>query len=213
MQYVLNLFSPYKGLPREIYVMFMARIINALGSFVMPLITIILKDSIGMSPQEAGLYISIAGIAFIPAALLGGKLADTIGRKVIIIIFETLAISLYILCGYIGPSMEMVYLLILAGAFMAAAGPAHDSLIADLTTPKNRTVAYSLTYMGWNLGFAVGPLIGGVLYEKHLPWVFYGDALTAFLAIILIVFFIKETIGRSREEITDEKRSLEKHEH
>lgn len=207
-----NLLNPYRGMPREIYVIFIARIVNAMGGFVMPLMTIILTQSIGLSKEMAGFYISIAGIVRLPASMLGGKLADSFGRKKIIVFFDGLGIVLYLAAGCMHPSMEMVYVVILAGVAMTAAGPAHDSLIADLTTPANRSGAYALSYMGWNIGFAVGPVMGGLLYQNHLAWVFFGDALTAFLALLLILFFIKETIHRTQEEIQDEERILERRE-
>lgn len=212
MSVLRNLLNPYRGMPREIYVIFVARIINAIGAFVMPLMTIILTQSIGLSKEMAGFYLSIAGIINLPASLLGGKIADSFGRKKVILFFNGIAIALYVVAGGMQPSMEMVYVIILAGAAMTTAGPAHDSLIADLTTPANRNGAYALTYMGWNIGFAVGPVMGGLLYQYHLSWVFIGDALTAFLALMLVLFFIKETIHTTHEEIEDEDRCLERRE-
>ncbi|MGF7058371.1 MDR family MFS transporter [Brassicibacter mesophilus] len=212
MTRIKDLLTPYKGLPREVYVIFISRIVNALGCFVMPLLTFILTKNVGLSSEEAGFYMSISGFLYLPASIIGGKLADTIGRKKVIIFFDTIAAILYIICGFMEPSMNMVYVIMLAGASMVAAGPAHDSLIADLTTPENRKGAYSLSYMGWNIGFAIGPLIGGILYKNHLPWIFIGDALTALLSLSLITIFIKETIHKTEEQITDKERVLEKRE-
>ncbi|HEY8910883.1 MAG TPA: MFS transporter [Desulfosporosinus sp.] len=205
-------FSPYKGMPKEIYVIFIARIINALGCFVMPLLTIILTQNIGLSKQMTGVYISLSGLLYLPAAMMGGKLADSIGRKKVIILFDGLAAMFYILAGFMEPSMPMIYVLMTAGACMVTAGPAHDALIADLTTPETRNGAYALSYMGWNIGFAVGPVMGGMLYKNHLPLVFIGDAFTALIALSLIAIYIPETILRTREDITDSSRWLEKRE-
>lgn len=207
-----TLFSPYKGMPKEIYVIFVARIINALGCFVMPLLTIILTQNIGLSKQMTGFYISLLGLLYLPAVMLGGKLADTIGRKKVIILFDGLAAGFYLLAGFMEPTMPMIYVLMLASACMVTAKPAHDALIADLTTPETRNGAYALSYMGWNIGFAVGPAVGGMLYKNHLPLVFIGDAATALIALILIAFYIPETIMRTKEDITDASRRLEKHE-
>ena len=206
------LFSPYKGMPKEIYVIFVARIINALGCFVMPLLTIILTRNVGLSSQMTGFYISLSGLLYVPAAMIGGKLADTIGRKKVIMLFDGLAAAFYILAGFMHPSMPMVYVLMIAGACMVTAGPAHDALIADLTTPETRNGAYALSYMGWNIGFALGPVIGGMLYKNHLPLVFIGDALTALLALCLIALFVPETILRTKEDISEVNRRLEKRE-
>lgn len=212
MKKLKDLLSPYRGLPKEVYVIFFARIINAMGCFVMPLLTLILTNKIGLSSGDAGEMISLAGLCFVLPSLIGGKLADTIGRKRVIIVFDTLAAGFYIACGFMEPSINMVYMIMAAGASMSTAGPAHDSLIADLTTPENRSSAYALSYMGWNIGFAVGPLIGGMLYENHLPIVFIGDAATALISLCLIMTFIKETIGSTKADVSDESRVLEKRE-
>ena len=212
MKGIRDLLSPYRGMPKEIYIIFISRIVNAMGCFVMPLMTIIMTDRIGLSMEATGFYLSLNSMIYPLASMIGGKLADSYGRKGLIIVFDTIAALLYITCGFMEPSMSLIYVVLGASACMSVAGPAHDSLIADLTTPDNREGAYALSYMGWNLGFALGPTLGGFLYRRYLPLVFIGDALTALMSISLIFFFIKETIGRTREEITDESRKLEKRE-
>ncbi|MGH4139837.1 MFS transporter [Clostridium sp.] len=209
MKKLSSLLNPYRGLPKEIYVIFVSKIINAMGCFVMPLLTLILTEKIGLSKELSGVYISASGLISMPAAIIGGKLTDIIGRKKVIIIFDFLSAMLYIVCGFMNPSMNMIYVLMLASVSMFIAGPAHDALIADLTTPENRDGAYALTYMGWNIGFAIGPIIGGLLYENHLALVFIGDAATAIISLSLISIYIKETIHLTKQEVTQECRTLE----
>lgn len=207
-----SLIAQYKGLKKEVYIIFVSRIINALGCFVGPLMTLILTNKIGLSSEKAGFYIGLSGLIYIFPSILGGKLADTLGRKSVLLFFDALGAVFYIICGFINPSKVMIYLMIAAGACLAAAGPAHDSLIADLTTPKDRNKAFALNYMGWNIGFAVGPIIGGFLYQNHLRIVFIGDAFTTLISLLLILIFVKDTLHIAAEEITDEKRILERHE-
>lgn len=209
---VLKLLEPYMGLPKEVYVIFASRIVNAMGCFVGPFLTLILTKKIGLGSDIAGLYMSAAGLLYIPASFIGGKLADTIGRRKVIMIFDALAIMFYFICGFVQPSLTMVYLIILAGTCMVTAGPAHDSLMADLTTPENRNGAYALSYMGWNIGFALGPFLAGMLFENYLSIMFIGDALTALLSLILIMLFVRETIGDTEQDITDESRAMERRE-
>ncbi|MCB2291303.1 MFS transporter [Clostridium sp. CS001] len=209
MKKILTLLDPYKGLPKEIYIIFISKIINAMGCFVMPLLTLILTEKIGLSKEISGMYISVSGLLFIPASIIGGKLTDFIGRKTVIIIFDFLSAMLYIVCGFMDPSINMIYVLMLASTSMVIASPAHDALIADLTTPENRDGSYALCYMGWNIGFAIGPILGGLLYENHMPLIFIGDALTALLSLGLIAFFIKETIHLTKQDVKEKNRNLE----
>lgn len=208
----LKLISPYRNLPKEVYFIFLSKIVNALGSFVGPLLTLILTKKIGLSTDIAGFYMTISGFIYVPASIIGGKIADTFGRKRVLLLCEGTAAVLYMACGFMEPTMGIVYTLMAAQALMSMANPAHDSLIADLTTPENRAGAYALCYMGWNIGFAVGPTIGGLLFENHLSWVFIGDAITALLALTLVFVGVKETIHLSREEVADASRELEKKE-
>lgn len=212
MRKIANLLTPYKGLPKEIYIIFISRIVNSMGSFVMPLMTLILTQKIGLSKADAGFYISIAGFLFMPMSIIGGKLVDTIGRKFIIMFFGFLGTIMYIICGFMEPTTKMMYVIMAAGACHSISGPAYDALLADLTTPENRKGAYSLVYMGWNIGFAVGPIIGGFLFQNHLPIVFIGDAATTIISLILVGMFVKETIYLTKQDIEDEKRALEKRE-
>lgn len=204
-----NLLKTYKGLPREIYIIFIGKTITCIGAFVYPLLSLILTQKVGLSTGEAGKFITILAIAQAPCIILGGKLADKIGRKKAILIFQVLGILFYLICGMIKPSMALVICIIIASCCFSAAAPAYDALNADLTTPSNRKAAFSLIYMGVNLGYAIGPIIGGFLYNNYLNLIFIGDALTTLVALTLFMIYVKEPKKSSDEE---ESNSLEKDE-
>lgn len=203
MEFIKNYLKPYHGLPKEVYVIFVARIINAMGMFVFPLLTLIMTKKIGLSDSEAGYMLMISGLLFIPASLIGGKIADNFGRRNIIMIFDSLAAVLFTACAFVEPSMTMIWMIILPGTMMGFSDPAHNALIADVTTPENREQSYSLSYWGFNIGFIIGPALGGLLFENYLTLLFVVDALTAGIAVFLITFFIGETIHKTAE-ISDE---------
>ena len=161
-----QLLTPYKGLPKEIYIIFVARVMNSLGGFVNPLLVLILTQKVGLDTGIAGTYITFISFIAVPGMILGGKLADSFGRKWIICICQGLGASIYIAAGFISPSMTMVYMIMGASFFFIMCSPAYDAILADLTNPDNRKGAYSLLYMGWNLGFAIGPAIAGLLLKR-----------------------------------------------
>ncbi|KGH54761.1 MFS transporter [Oenococcus oeni] len=206
----MDYFSNYRNLPREIYILFISRIIDAAGSFVQPLLTLILTEKIGLSAAESGLYITILGSLSAPGMIIGGKLTDLIGRKKIILLSQIPGALVLMLCASIkSSSMLLVYLLILSSILYSISSPAYDALLADITVPKNRQASYSLSYMGWNLGYAIGPILGGLLFKNALPFLFFGDGVTTLISMILVATFIGETKGKKDQEINSEKRPLE----
>lgn len=191
-----RLFSRYRGLRREIYILFVARLINSLGAFVYPLLTLIMTDKLGYTSDDAGFLITILLLSQAPAMLIGGKLADKFGRLKLIIVFQIFGAATYMVCGLIELSNIIVYLIVLASNFYALTYPAMDAITMDLTHSGQRKEAYALLYMGFNLGFAIGPMVGGILYKNFLPWIFIGDALTTIVSTVLVLIFIKETLPK-----------------
>ena len=82
-----NLITQYSGLKREIYILFVGKLVTAMGSFVWPMLTFLLTEKLGFNDGTAAMLIATAGLISLPVALLGGKLADRFRRKNIIILF------------------------------------------------------------------------------------------------------------------------------
>ena len=215
--YLEKLLEPYKGLQKEIYILAISRFVNALGALIFPFMTLILREKIGLDEFETGMYTAAAGLLFIPAGLLGGRIADFFGRKRTIIIFEIIGMMTYVTCIFIEPSMFMVYIFMLTAFSFGVAGPAHDAMIADFSSDKEREGAFSLMYLGFNLGFAFSMILAGLLFANHLKLMFLIDAITAMFALIMIGFFVKDNYvkksednsGSREEELV--KNELEKH--
>jgi len=191
---------PYKGLSKELYILFISRIINSMGTFVFPMLAFILTQKIGFTKGQAGSFITLLAISQVPGMLIGGKLVDSFGRKKIIVIFQGLGTICYLICAFLKPSIIIAIIIIIASSFYGMASPAFDAVSADLTTVKNRKGAFSLLYMGHNIGFSIASVVGGILYKKYLPLIFIGDAITTILSITLFAVFIKETMNKQSEE-------------
>ncbi len=193
MNFFKNYLSPYKGLSKEIYIIAISKMINAMGCFSTPLITLLLVEKIGLNKAQAGFVLTIASLTYIFPLLVGGKIADIFDRKKILIVFRLLSGCMYVLCVFIQPSMIMIYLLIFSSACSVFAGPSLDSLVADLTSRKNRKSAYSLNYLCGNVGLAMGPLLGGFLYKDYINILFLFEAITTFGSISLIILFVSKS--------------------
>lgn len=185
-----QLLTQYSGLKREIYILFIGKLVTAMGSFVWPMLTFFLTTKLGLSDGTSTLLLATASVLSFPAALLGGKLADRFPRKNIIILFDILTVSFYVLSAILPLTVWTAALLFVAGLFQTIEGPAYDALNSDYSTSKQREKAYSLSYLGFNLGFIVGASVAGILFETHLRLAFCINGIAILLSTILIIFFV-----------------------
>ena len=167
-----------RALPPAAWVLFAGTVVNRFGSFVLIFLVLYLTKK-GYSAPQAGLAMSIYGIGAFAASWIGGALADRIGRK------QTIALSMFLAAATmlaLSQAEALVPLLALAGAAGFTAElyrPASSALLTDLTKPGERVSAFALYRLAINLGFAVGPAVGGLLAQRSFLYIFVGDAVTS----------------------------------
>lgn len=191
----------YRRLPRSVKVIFLAQIVNRMGDFAMPLLTLFLTRKLNFDSRLTGLLVMAAAMSGMLGTVLAGKLCDHAGRKPVLLAFQTMAALLIGACGFLAPGIAIPILLIVAGFFQGAVRPSISAMIIDLTTADNRKAAFSLSYLGINIGVAIGPMFAGLLFETHLSWVFWIDALTALAAVLLVALTVPETHPERQETV------------
>ena len=167
--------------------------INGVGIFVYPFLALYLTQRLGYSALEAGSFMTVASLLYVPGSFLGSKLADKIGRKPVMVASQLLMDGCFILCGFWEGSPIIPFLILIGLFFDGAVDPAREALKTDVTTIKDRQVAFSLLYLGHNLGYAFGPIIAGYLFYANPKWLFWGNALAGILSTLLVMWKIRET--------------------
>lgn len=206
---VLWLFRQYSGLPKPVYILFFARIVNRMGDFVHFFLTLFLTRIMGMDESTTGMFVMAVSLSRIAGAVIAGKIGDRRGRKMIMLFFLLMFAVTLIFSGLFVYSMATPVLLIIAGLFNGAERPLNNTIVADITTREERKQAFSLLYLGINIGVAVGPMLAGLLFNNYIRWIFFGDALTSLIAIVLIFKFVPE----SKPDEETLKTSMETAEH
>lgn len=207
IRWLKGVIAMYQGLPREMYVLFIARVINRLGGFVNTFLLLFLRENMHMTLERAGLFISTAGVASLLGTFIGGHLGDSLGRKKTYVAAQSISAALFIPCGFLGTSGIIPILLIASSFFSSIVQPINSALVSDLVAKEDRKRAFSLLYFGINLGVAIGPIIAGYLFYHSIQWIFWGDAFTTFIAVILIIKYIPET-KLTHEEIKEISETL-----
>ena len=203
----MKFLKQYKNLSREIYVLFFGRIVTSMGSLIWPIMTLILKNKLGYSATTIATIDMILAIIQFPMVIIGGKLADSVSRKKIIVCCDMVTVICYFISGLIPLSFMSVALFYIAGLFAAIEGPSYDALIADLSDSDNREQAYSLQYLGMNLGLVLAPTLGGLLFEHYLGLAFIITSVATFSSTLLIILFIKKlSVEKKNVSEYEEKR-------
>lgn len=169
----------YKGLPKEMYVICFATLINRLGDFVVPFLALYLTQKIGMTVGATGVIVTLSSVVGIPASILGGKISDMFGRKKIYTYAQSIAAVTLIPCAFTQNVSITIICLLASTFFNGFVRPAFQSMIQDILSKKERQAGFSLNYLAINAGVAIGPIIAGFLFNNLLPMLFLGDALTS----------------------------------
>jgi EmrB/QacA subfamily drug resistance transporter len=127
-------------------------------------------EAIGLQPSDIQWMITAYALPFGALLLLGGRIADYVGRKKVLII----ALSGFALASMIGGAAHAPWLLFagraLQGVFGAMLAPAALSLITvTFQLEKERAKAFAVFGAIAGGGAAIGLLLGGFLTE-YLSW-------------------------------------------
>lgn len=185
-------FEQYRGLRKEIYVLFFGRIVTSLGSMIWPVLTLILSQKMGMNAQRIAAVMVASSLIMIPANLAGGRIADRFNKKRVIVVCDALSIACFLISAAVPLSYVTVALFLAAGICQSMEYPSYNALIADLTCTDDRERAYSLEYLGMNLGMVLSPTIAGLLFQRFLWLSFLISGVAIGLSTLLIVFRIKD---------------------
>ncbi|MFC1419940.1 MFS transporter [Streptacidiphilus cavernicola] len=128
------------------------------------------QADLGFTDSNRQWVVTAYALAFGSLLLLGGRIADLVGRKRIFLI-GLVGFSVASALGGAAPSFEvLVAARALQGAFGALLAPAALSLLTTtFTDPKERAKAFGIYGAIAGTGGAVGLLLGGLLTE-YLDW-------------------------------------------
>ncbi|MHC1709583.1 MAG: MDR family MFS transporter [Methanomassiliicoccales archaeon] len=188
----------YRGFDRRMWVLFWSMLIDGVGySLISPYILLFMKQDLGVSMAMGGLVLTIAGIIGAGGNMVGGLLADRYGRRGVMIV-SMLArclsfVLLAVMVTYQPEFVSIAIVLTLSYFFGGVFQPANNAMIADITEPSRRMEAYGLIRVAWNVGFAVGPIVGGMLILVSFPLTFTISAIISFVAALIVALMLTES--------------------
>jgi len=179
--------------PRPVRLLIVGTLVNRLGTFIVPYLTLILLRDFHMREGEAARLLFAFGTGSVVSILAGGFVTDRFGRR------RTLLVSLFgsgvlaVAMGLVPSTAAFVPLLVAFGFIADLYRPASSAMISDLLPSSDRASGFAGMRMAVNLGWASGTALGGVLADWNWRLLFLGDGLTTLAFGALVYLTIPET--------------------
>lgn len=200
----------FSGIPEGVWWLSLIMLINRSGTMIAPFMSLYMTKALGYSLIDAGWVMGAYGVGSILGAYVGGQLTDRFGHYYVQ--FYSLIVSA---CFVFLLMFFTNYYLIFFTVFCFAAvadmvRPANSVAVAIYAPSDNRTRSYSLMRFAVNLGFSIGPAVGGLVAGWFgFKWIFLIDALTCLgAAVILHLYLPKRTNTNDVSHTSNEVKGL-----
>jgi MFS family permease len=187
------------GLPRAFWALWAGSFVNRLGTMVEPFLAFYLTGVRGLSLTATGAVLALFGLGSVVSQVVGGVLADRIGRRATLAGGMLATAAAMLALGHATAIPVVVAAVFVLGVTIDIYRPASQALLADLVGPADRARAFGLLFWAINLGFAVAMVLGGTLTRAGFSWLFRVDAGTCAIYAVLVLRAVPETRARRAE--------------
>ncbi|TQW03389.1 Major facilitator superfamily transporter [Cordyceps javanica] len=210
-----------RALPKlQIFLLCFARTMEPIAFFaIFPFIAQMVKRNGRLADSDVGFYSglieSLFSVVQIFVLIIWGRVADSIGRKPVMLVTLTGMIVSTMAYTMAATIPQMILFRCLAGVF-SGSRLVMRTMLFEHCTPENEAIAYSWFGFANNIGTTLGPLVGGVfadpveLYPKlfkgitffeTFPYALVGIVLTivGIAGIVISALFLEETLKPCQE--------------
>ena len=188
--------------PAQFWYLLIGSIVFTTGaSLVWPFLSIYLQEKLDIPIRYSTLLISIRAFSGIFASFFfAGTVADRWGRRSLILASLFGGVIYYLGLKFSAAWWQFVLLMIMWGMLDICYPVGINAMVADIIPSGDRVEAYSILRIIYNTGYAIGPILGGIMAAKSYDTIFFVAAAGYALSFLFMTFFTKETL-------TDEIRS------
>jgi len=189
---VLSMRDQFRSLSGELLQLgSIALLLTVSLALLLPIISLYGSEILGVDKITMGLMLAFPGVITALALLPAGYLADRIGRKPPIVS----GLALLTVCYAAAPATTNL-LVVAAGATCAGLGyalavPAWNALAMDRIPPGGRGLLLGAVATVQGAGLAVGPVVGGYLWEHIHPYAPFAAGAVLLLSATILSLCIK----------------------
>jgi MFS transporter, AAHS family, 3-hydroxyphenylpropionic acid transporter len=147
-----------------------------------------------LAVAQLGWAFGIGALGLLPGAAIGGRLADRVGRKRVLMSSVALFGLFSIATTQVWDLQSLLIVRFLTGLGLGAAMPNLIALCAEAASPERRGVAVGAMYCGMPFGAALASVIG-IVSPGDASWrhIFYVGGIGPILTLPLLGLFLKES--------------------
>lgn len=181
----------FRGLPRAVWWLSLALLVNRAGTMVLPFLSLYLTQQIGLQPAEAGKLVALFGVGSVTGSAIGGWVSDRVDPMRVQ--RWTLVLTAALMLALVGVTSVrwLATLFFLVGLVGDAFRPAMMVAVTRASPPELRTRSFALMRLAANAGMAIGPATGGWLASYDYDLLFIVDAATCVGAAVVLVFTLR----------------------
>ena len=184
----MNPWRGLRGLPREIWILFAATLVNRCGTMVLPFLVLYLTRVLAISVSHAALALTVYGIAALLTMPIAGRLTDRLGALFVMrcsLLLSGFVLFLFPLARHFEAILAVTFVFAILNESVR---PPSLALVSELVEPEQRKQAFALSRLAVNLGMSLGPAIGGILAVYSFRFLFLADGATSILAGLVLIF-------------------------
>lgn len=199
----------YRGLSQPSWMLSAVMLINRIGAMVLPFLGVYMVAELKFTFSQTGIVLSCYGLGAMTGSTLGGWLTDRIGHFRVQLSSIFLSVPVFILLPIFTQVWSLSIGIFILSTITETFRPANSVSISVYAKPENITRSFSLNRMAINLGFSVGPALGGILAAISFRLLFYGNGLAAFVAGLLFYFYFKKLpVNKGRPLIHHQEKNI-----
>lgn len=183
----------FKGFSKEIWILTFITFLNRAGTMVIPFLSKYMKENLSFSYTEIGWIMFFFGTGSIIGSWLSGKLSDKIGFYKVMVFSLFMSGITFIALQYLTSFESLCIGILILTSIADMYRPAMLLALDTYESKETRTRALTLTRIAINMGFLIGPVLGGlIIMNIGYSGLFWIDGLTCILAILIFCIMVKE---------------------
>ena len=176
--------------PRQFWLLMAGILVYVVGvDMCYPFETLYLHGGLHISMTVIGVVLGVAGLVTLPLQLVGGAIADRVGRRAVLALAACASAVLYVGLALSHDLLEVVVVVTIEAAFgWAMFLTGSNAMVADLAGEARRAEAFGIVRTAINGSMVVGPLIALAFLsgrpDFRLLFAVGGGACLLFLVVI-----------------------------